>query len=260
MFRKLLLVAALGFVSPAYANTYMSSMSDLWWNENESGWGVTITHQKEVVFHTFFIYGADGKAQWYTGQANYTGVNSQGAYIFTGNMYSVVGPWFGAVFSPNLVTARLAGTVTLTAFLNQATLTYTIDGVTINKVITRQTFRNDDVSGSYMGAIKSTQSGCRFPYVNGDFNYYIDITISNTANTFAMAARSSDGDTCNYSGNYLQTGRIARSQGNYVCSSGAAGTYDAIEIEANLSGFTGRYSASGNYCSSSTGRFAAMRK
>ena len=45
---------------------------------------------------------------------------------------------------------------------------------------------------------------------------YEEITIANTATTFSMATRGIDGRTCTYSGNYLQVGRIGRSQGNDV--------------------------------------------
>ena len=45
----------------ARANTFGSDMTDLWWNANESGWGVTATHQGDVVFLTFFVYGMDNR-------------------------------------------------------------------------------------------------------------------------------------------------------------------------------------------------------
>ena len=78
-------ICSLLFVaSPAFANTFMSDFSDLWWNANESGWGVTVTQQREVAFFTFFIYGADGKPAWYTGQTTFTSTNTQGAAVFMG--------------------------------------------------------------------------------------------------------------------------------------------------------------------------------
>ena len=45
---------SLWLLSPfASANTFTTDLTDLWWNANESGWGVTATHQREVVFLTF---------------------------------------------------------------------------------------------------------------------------------------------------------------------------------------------------------------
>ncbi len=259
---KSLFVAALMCVSTSgFANTFLSDMSDLWWNANESGWGVTVTHQGEVVFLTFFIYGADGKASWYTGQGTYGGKNSQGAYIFTGPVYQVTGPWFGATsFNPANVGARAAGNMTLTAFLNSATLAYTIDGVNVTKAITRQTFRINELLGEYKGAMKSTQAGCRAPYVNGDFNDAVDFSVTNTSSTFSMRVTYPDTSFCAFTGNYAQSGRFGSSTGTYICTGGVSGTYDAVEIEANISGFIGRYSSSDNFCSSITGRFAGMKK
>ena len=70
--------------STAFANTFGTDMTDMWWNPNESGWGVTATHQNEIVFLTFFVYGTDNRPTWYVGQAAYTGLNGQGAASFSG--------------------------------------------------------------------------------------------------------------------------------------------------------------------------------
>lgn len=258
--RTWILVAAMSFCASAFANTFVPDLSDLWYNDNESGWGVNVTHQREILFLTFFIYGTDGRASWYTGQATNVGQNQQGALVFSGGMYQFTGPWFGNFFNPTLVNGRNAGTVTFTAFLDSATLSYTIDGVTVNKAVTRQTFRNNDLTGEYTGAIKHNQSGCRSPYVNSDFNSPTDFSVSHTSTTFSMSVRQPDGNVCNYVGSYTQNGRLGRSQGNYSCPGGVSGTYDAVELEANIQGFLGRYTASDNFCSTVTGRFAAMRK
>ena len=258
--RKWILIAVMSFCASAFANTYTSDLSDLWWNENESGWGVNVNHQREIVFLTFFVYGADGKGTWYTGQASHTGQDSRGALIFTGGVYEFSGPPNGTVFNAASVTGRSAGTVTFTAFLDSATLTYTVNGLVVNKVLTRQTFRNNDLSGVYMGAIKEIQSGCVFPKTNGDVNSNIDIAVVNTATTFSMTTRKSDNSTCNYDGNYTQNGRLGRSTGTYTCSNGATGKYDAFELEANIQGFLGRFFNSDSICDSVIGRLAVMRK
>ncbi len=259
--RSLILMVAMTFSCAPFANTLLSDMSDLWWIPTESGWGVTVTHQGDIAFLTFFIYGQDGKAAWYTGQAAYTGKNSGGAYIFTGPVYQVAGPWFGtSTFNPNLVTVRQAGTVTFTAFLNAATLAYAIDGVSVTKNVVRQTFRNNDMTGDYMGAMKSTQSGCRSLFDNGDFNDSVEYSVTSSATNFSMRVTQLDRSTCTYTGNYVQSGRFGSSEGTYTCTRGATGTYQVVELEAGISGFTGRYAASDNFCTAISGRFAAMRK
>lgn len=247
------------FSASAYGNTYLSSLSDLWWNENESGWGVTIVHQREVIFLTFFVYGADGRARWYTGQANYVSSNAQGAYIFSGQTIEATGPWLGTFFNPSLVSARLVGTVTLTSFLNSATLTYTIDGVTVTKNITRQTFRSNDLSGTYAGVLRQTQTGCAFPNPNGTFNDAGNISISHSNSFFSMTV-SSTSDFCTYSGTHSQEGTIGRvDNGTYACNSGLRGTFRLIEIVANINGINGRFTAANNVCTTVSGRFGAVR-
>ncbi len=256
-----MLAVALTFASSAFPNTLLSDMTDLWWNPAESGWGVTVTHQTDVAFLTFFIYGQDGKAAWYTGQAGYTGKAPSGAYVFTGPMYQVTGPWFGAsTFNPSSVSVRQAGTVTFTSFLNTATLAYTIDGVAVSKSVVRQTFRNNDMTGEYMGAMKATQSGCVAVFDNGDFNDAVDFSVTNTSNSFSMRVTQLDRSSCTYTGDYVQSGRFGSSQGTYTCTRGATGAYQAVELEAGVSGFTGRYTSGNSSCPSINGRFAAMRK
>ena len=257
--KKYILFAAMFFCASSFANTYTSDLSDLWWNEKEAGWGVNVNHHREVVFLTFFVYGADSRGTWYTGQASLAGQDSRGANIYTGGMYTFSGPTNGTPFNPANVVSRNAGSVTFTAFLDNATLTYTIDGLAVNKVVTRQTFRNNDLSGAYMGSIKESQTGCQSAAINGEANSYVEINVNNTATTFSMTARKVDGGVCSYTGNYAQTGRLGRSQGSFTCPGGATGTYDAFELEGNMQGILGRFFTNGSLCDSS-GRFAAMRK
>lgn len=257
---RALLLSFLVLANSAFANTFMSDYSDLWWNANESGWGVTVSHQREVIFLAFFVYGTDGKPTWLVGQGAYSIKNAQGQQVFTGSMYQTSGPWFGTTFNPNSVTNRLVGSLTFSAFLDGATLTYSIDGVSVTKALTRQTYRNNDLTGEYMGAIKSIQTGCRAPYTNGNFNSAVTVSVTNFSTTFFMTMRKPDGSSCTYSGSYTQGGRLGSSYGSYSCTTGAFGNYDAFEIEANISGFIGRYTASDNFCSSVSGRFAAMKQ
>jgi hypothetical protein len=260
MIKKWILCTVLCFGTPAFANSLQSDMSDLWWNANESGWGVTVLHQQETVFLTFFVYGSDGRGSWYTAQGSYANATPQGAFVFTGTMYQVNGPWFGATFNPAAVNARAVGNMTLTAFLDSATLSYTIDGVAVNKALTRFTLRNNNLTGQFMGAIKQTYAGCTPASNNGELNASSDFIVSNTSNTFSMSVRDQIGGACNYNGNYTQTGRLGNSVGTYSCSNGVAGNYQAFEVEASFSGIVGRYVASNSFCTSISGRFAAMRK
>lgn len=242
----------------ASANTFTTDLTDLWWNANESGWGVTATHQREIVFLTFFVYGTDNRATFYTGQASYTGQSNSGALIFSGPMYETAGPWLGTFFNPNLVSIRQVGTVTFAAFVDAATLNYSVDGTFVTKALTRQTFRNNDLTGSYAGVIKETAAGCANNANNGTAETVVGVAVTNSATSFAMTTNG-NGTVCNYVGNYRQSGRMGSSTGTYQCP-GLSGSYELVEIEANPSGMTARFSASDNACSQITGRFGFVTR
>jgi len=113
----------------------------IWWKSpagTEAGWGVNLTHQGNVVFASWFTFGADGKPLWMVAAAQQT---SPG--VFSGTLVKAVsGPAFNAVpFDPAAVNGVAAGSVTL-AFSdgNNATFLYQVDGIAQAKTITRQVF------------------------------------------------------------------------------------------------------------------------
>ena len=120
----------------AASRTGATNYQDLWWNPSESGWGMNVTQQGSVAFATLFDYDAAGHATWW--------VMSNGAQtspgVFTGALYSVTGPVFNA--NPwTAIAATAVGTMTL-QFTSGTTgsLTYSVNGTTVQKSIQRQTF------------------------------------------------------------------------------------------------------------------------
>jgi hypothetical protein len=110
--------------------------TDLWWNPNESGWGLAIAQQGSVMFLAWYVYDANGKPVWYI--ASSCSVNGAGC---SGPLYSTSGPPFGATFDTSRVKVTPAGTVTLTfSDPNTGVLSYTVGSVTATKSITRQMF------------------------------------------------------------------------------------------------------------------------
>ena len=109
----------------------------LWWNEAESGWGINVNHQGNILFATLFTYTSSGAPVWLV--MSNGARQADGSYL--GALYRTTGPAFNAVpwgaFVPQQVgTMRLAFPTT-----NTGTLTYTFNGVTVTKAITRQAFR-----------------------------------------------------------------------------------------------------------------------
>jgi hypothetical protein len=111
--------------------------SDLWWNANESGWGVALTQQYTTIFATIYTYDASGKAIWYV--ASNCPVSGSAC---SAPLYQVTGCAAPTVSwtCPNKVVAQV-GTVGFTfADSRNGTMSYTINGVTASKAITRQSF------------------------------------------------------------------------------------------------------------------------
>ena len=254
------LLSLLLLANTALANTFTTDLTDLWWNAIESGWGVTLSHQGDFVFLTFFVYGTDNKPKFYTGQATYVGRSSSNALIFSGPLFETTGPWLGeSIFNVTAVKARQVGMVTLTSFVASATLEYSVDGVQVRKPIVRQTLRQNNMTGNYLGAIYYVASGCAPSSLN---NTYVEpnttFSISNSATTLQIRTSNPATGTCTYTGTYEQAGRMGRSEGSFSCSNGAQGSYTAFEIEASYTGMTGRLQGRNGNCSSITGKFGGI--
>ena len=116
-----------------------TNYQDLWWAADgaESGWGVNLTHQGDVIFASWYTYAADGSPVWLTATAVKIAPN-----VYGGDLIRAAGPAFDAVpFEPGKVTRTVVGTTTLTfAHGNAAAFAYTIDGLSESKRITRQLF------------------------------------------------------------------------------------------------------------------------
>ena len=41
-----------------------TNYQDMWWNPSESGWGINLTHQRNVIFATWFTYDNSGEPAW----------------------------------------------------------------------------------------------------------------------------------------------------------------------------------------------------
>lgn len=116
-----------------------TNYQDLWWNPNESGWGINITHQDDTLFATLFTYDATGNGLWLVMSAG----TRQPDGSYSGTLYRTTGPSFDSnpfipIDSSDLTpvgTMRLAFTDGVTG-----TVDYTYNGVQVVKPITRQVF------------------------------------------------------------------------------------------------------------------------
>jgi hypothetical protein len=114
---------------------------DLWVESPQiagQGWGVNISHQGDTLFATWFTYQAGGKGQWLV--MSNGAKTPQGTY--TGALQRTTGPAFSAVpFNPGLVTRSTVGSASFTfTDNNNGIFSYTLDGVSQSKPITRYVF------------------------------------------------------------------------------------------------------------------------
>jgi hypothetical protein len=118
---------------------------DLWWRSpanSESGWGVNITHQGDVLFATWFTYqpgsGTTNKGMWLVMSSGVKTANG----VYTGDLQTTTGPAFSATpFDPSKVVRTTVGTATFTfSDANNGVFSYTVNGVTQTKPITRLSY------------------------------------------------------------------------------------------------------------------------
>jgi hypothetical protein len=256
IFRPTLLAGALLLLAPlpaVCANAFMTDASDLWWNPDESGWGVNIVQQSNVLFATFYVYAPDGRARWYSAsdmRCPNTPTDQQ--MICTGTLYESTGPVVGPGFNPAAVTRRAVGEARFFYSRgNQGQFSYTVDGVLASKNVRRMTWALNDITGEYNG-VRVTRPfpvSCSMPnVVTSQSLGTMTVSLSGTVATISTRLVT-PALTCTYSGAFSQDGRMsAVTNGNYSCSDGNSGTFDLTEIEVSKLGFLGKISARQNGC------------
>ena len=117
----------------------MNNYQGLWWNPNESGWGVNIAQQGDVWFAAWYTYDHDGKPTWFVMPR---GSRSTGE-MFSGTLYrATAGPgasYQSQSFDSSSVVATPVGTMTFSfSDANTGTMVADVNGAHIAKAITRQ--------------------------------------------------------------------------------------------------------------------------
>ncbi len=114
-----------------------ANFQDLWWQPAESGWGVNLTHQGDILFGTWFTYRRDGKGDWLV-MSNLS--RSGSGQRYSGDIFRTSGAPFGAYDQARLMVAPVGTASFDFTGASTATFTYTLDGVTQSKQIIRQEF------------------------------------------------------------------------------------------------------------------------
>ena len=121
------------------ADTDITNYTALWWNPNESGWGLNLNHQGTTLFATLFTYDAAGNAAWFS--MSNGARQPDGSYA--GDLARSEGPAFDASpWNANAVKRSGVGTMRI-SFTDDShgTLTYNVGPARVTKAITRLNFR-----------------------------------------------------------------------------------------------------------------------
>jgi hypothetical protein len=130
------------------ADDPVRNVTDLWWDPDESGWGLNLVqHASGTVFATWFVYDGDTTPSWYVvPEGRWTSGST-----YTGPVYRTSGPNFcyqdepcpGLGFNPAAVTRTLVGEMGFTidpSDYDRATARFTVNGRTVFRAIRRQGF------------------------------------------------------------------------------------------------------------------------
>lgn len=111
--------------APAVVN-----LTDVWSDPGDPGWGVFVQQQGAIAFAALFIHDAAGAPRW----AVMPQGMRQGDGSFAGNLYRTTGP----ATTAGATSTSLVGTMRFAASsLQAATLTYTLDGLTFTRSLSR---------------------------------------------------------------------------------------------------------------------------
>ncbi len=111
--------------------------TDLWWNPNESGWGMNVTIKNDQFFAAWFVYDAAGKPTWYTLQ----GGKWVNVGCYQGPIMKTSGSAWGGILGLSNVNVTTVGSgIVCFSGYDNAEFQYTVEGIFNTKQIVRQAF------------------------------------------------------------------------------------------------------------------------
>jgi hypothetical protein len=117
---------------------------------------------------------------------------------------------------------------------------YTVNGVTVSKLVRRQTLHMAQFAERYDAILTMSSSGCRNPVDNVSRGGYASITPNVTEGAIKLRV-DADFRTCTYRGPQIQDGRFASFSATYSCTDGETGTGTFSELVVGHGTFSGRW-------------------
>ncbi len=236
--RQLVAVIVLAIAPLAGATSWSTDISDLWWNPDESGWGMQIVQTYDTAFVTIYVYRPDRSPVWYSATIKGPIAN------LTGDLYETSGPWFGGPFSPSGVGVRKVGTFRFqSTSIADANVTYTVDGTPVTKAVERQILVNENNNGLFRGAMNAlpVNANCGLYTTGRGLAGEVQISQPNRGRAMALTLRVGTESCTMTDGDYLQFGRFGDVYGTFACASGDRGTLSVYEMQAGYDTFTARF-------------------
>jgi len=114
-----------------------SKQSATWWIPSESGWGLTVFDQGNLLAPTWFTYDTDGEPTWFI----VAGAFPQADGSYAGEVLRLTGTPFALIDGAATQSATSAGSVSLTyAGEDALTFAYTVDGISQTKSLEKFSF------------------------------------------------------------------------------------------------------------------------
>ena len=259
-FRQLLAAAAAGAALGAHASNY----SDLYYDPQQPGSGVSVVHQLETAFVTIYGYGPDGKPTWFVASdAQVVAYGTPGALpVFSGTLYKAEGSYHGGPYDASKSKVTPVGTLSLEALdRERLRVHYTADGVTVVREVRRYTFAQEIELANYAAQASLRQVHAGQPF--GTLSLQADLLVHLDSGTGMGFLRADDqlGRRCEYRGPYQLSGKLTRVSGTYTCNGGdqPAGTFELTDLEFTAHGFTGYLKTSAANGDGQYGRLAGVR-
>lgn len=120
----------------------IADYSDLWWNPDESGWGIAVSQQYDKIFASWYVYDDGGNSLWVVLPDSTFSYDRDGTARFRGELYTTTGPSSDRPFDPALVKVTHVGFATLLfSSRTEGVIVYNAFGKPdVTRRITRQPF------------------------------------------------------------------------------------------------------------------------
>jgi len=272
-FTLISLLSATALASGVATAASTTDYTDQWWVPTESGWGASVHQQAGTLVVDLMVYAADRKATWFVAAAAMQSSPSAGSTVFSGDLFQTTAPPSGAPSDLAAVITRKVGTLVFEAFdAHDARLTYSVDGSEVTKRVTRQTWMQENVSGTYLGGWNGDKTGCLADYLPKPvvhFDESLAITIDQAPNnTVTMNLLFAGGTALRAHGTYSQSGHLGKIVGEFDQSypGWSGGAIEIIEFDRTGYGFTARFSGNllwdrwGDWCVIQNGRIGGVRR